>query len=69
MTYSETAHQAGQEGESGSTPRWCRHDWAVLILLALLIALFFWRILTPNLADRAIAVVESLYLRRRSFLG
>ncbi len=33
--------------------RWSRRDWAALILLALLVALFFWRILTPNLADRA----------------
>ncbi len=32
---------------------WSRRDWAALILLALLVALFFWRILTPNLADRA----------------
>jgi hypothetical protein len=30
-----------------------RRDWAVVALLALLVALFFWRILTPNLADRA----------------
>jgi hypothetical protein len=32
---------------------WSRRDWAALILLAVLVALFFWRILTPNLADRA----------------
>jgi hypothetical protein len=32
---------------------WSRRDWAALALLALLVALFFWRILTPNLADRA----------------
>jgi len=32
---------------------WSRRDWAAIALLALLVALFFWRILTPNLADRA----------------
>jgi hypothetical protein len=32
---------------------WSRRDWAAFALLALLVALFFWRILTPNLADRA----------------
>jgi uncharacterized membrane protein YfhO len=30
-----------------------RRDAALLVLLALLVALFFWRILTPNPADRA----------------
>lgn len=30
-----------------------RRDVALLVLLAGLVALFFWRILTPNLADRA----------------
>jgi hypothetical protein len=35
------------------TLRWSGRDWAVLLLLAVLTALFFWRILTPNLADRA----------------
>jgi hypothetical protein len=33
--------------------RWSRYDWASLAMLALLTVLFFWRILTPNLADRA----------------
>lgn len=33
--------------------RWSGRDWAALALLAALVALFFWRILTPNLADRA----------------
>jgi hypothetical protein len=28
-------------------------DWAIIVLLTLLVALFFWRILTPNLSDRA----------------
>ena len=32
---------------------WSRRDWAIVALLGLLVALFFWRILTPNLADRA----------------
>ncbi len=32
---------------------WSARDWAAVALLALLVALFFWRILTPNLADRA----------------
>ncbi|GAB4541403.1 MAG: hypothetical protein Kow0063_32220 [Anaerolineae bacterium] len=52
MTRSE-AHQAVQGGETGTTLHWSRQDWAVLVLLALLTVLFFWRILTPNLADRA----------------
>jgi hypothetical protein len=38
---------------SPASLRWSRRDWAALILLALLVALFFWRILTPNMADRA----------------
>jgi hypothetical protein len=33
--------------------RWSGRDWAILLLLAVLTALFFWRILTPNPADRA----------------
>ncbi len=33
--------------------KFSRRDVALLILLALLVALFFWRILTPNPADRA----------------
>ncbi len=32
---------------------WSGRDWAALLLLAALTALFFWRILTPNMADRA----------------
>src|SRR5512136_1225766 len=38
---------------SSQTLGWSRRDWGALALLALLVALFFWRILTPNLADRA----------------
>jgi hypothetical protein len=33
--------------------RWSGRDWVALALLAALVAIFFWRILTPNLADRA----------------
>lgn len=33
--------------------KFSRRDVALLLLLALLVALFFWRILTPNPADRA----------------
>lgn len=32
--------------------KWNRSDWLILILLALLVLLFHWRLLTPNLADR-----------------
>jgi hypothetical protein len=32
--------------------KWTRADWLNLLLFGGLIALFFWRILTPNLADR-----------------
>ncbi|MBN1220937.1 MAG: YfhO family protein [Anaerolineae bacterium] len=31
---------------------WSRIDWFILILLAALVTLFYWRILTPDLADR-----------------
>ena len=31
---------------------WSRLDWFILILLAALVALFYWRILTPSPADR-----------------
>ncbi|MCB0155459.1 MAG: hypothetical protein KDF65_11745, partial [Anaerolineae bacterium] len=31
---------------------WSRLDWLSLLLFAGLVALFYWRILTPNLADR-----------------
>jgi len=33
--------------------RWSRRDGLALALLALMVLLFFWRILTPRLADRA----------------
>ncbi|HMR67298.1 MAG TPA: hypothetical protein PKE64_25075, partial [Anaerolineae bacterium] len=31
---------------------WSRFDGLVLVVFALLVGLFYWRILTPNLADR-----------------
>ena len=31
---------------------WSRSDWLILILFAVLVTLFYWRILTPDLADR-----------------
>ena len=32
--------------------KWTRLDWGVLAILALLVILFHWRLITPNLADR-----------------
>ncbi|MEM7345976.1 MAG: hypothetical protein AAF485_17185, partial [Chloroflexota bacterium] len=29
-----------------------RSDWLIVLLFAILVSLFYWRILTPNLADR-----------------
>jgi hypothetical protein len=52
MTSSATADRAYAE-QVASPLRWSRRDWAALLLLALLVALFFWRILAPNPADRA----------------
>jgi hypothetical protein len=31
---------------------WSRTDWLIIVLFAGLVLLFYWRILTPNLADR-----------------
>ncbi len=31
---------------------WTRADWLIILVFGLLVALFYWRILTPNLADR-----------------
>jgi hypothetical protein len=31
---------------------WSRSDWFIIILFAALVTLFYWRILTPDLADR-----------------
>jgi hypothetical protein len=33
-------------------PPWSRIDWLIIIVFAGLVALFYWPILTPNLADR-----------------
>ncbi len=52
-TSSDAAHQSRPGVERATVFRWCGYDWAALGLLALLTILFFWRILTPNLADRA----------------
>jgi hypothetical protein len=52
-TSSDSAHQSRPFVETARLLRWCRYDWAVLALLAVLTVLFFWRLLTPNLADRA----------------
>lgn len=53
MTSSDAAHPSHSVLNRTTELRWRRFDWAALILLALLTILFFWRILTPNLADRA----------------
>ncbi len=53
MTSSTPSDLVLPTGAPRRTLGWSRRDWAVLALLALLVALFFWRILTPNLADRA----------------
>jgi hypothetical protein len=53
MTSSAPSDLALPTGASRQTLGWSRRDWAAIALLALLVALFFWRILTPNLADRA----------------
>ena len=53
MTPPDTQPQPHSYAEEAPVLRWSRYDWAVLALLALLTVLFFWRILTPNLADRA----------------
>jgi hypothetical protein len=52
-TSSDAAHQPRPGVKRATEFRWCGYDWAALALLALLTILFFWRILTPNLADRA----------------
>lgn len=48
-----TATSPDAQRASSAPRRWSRRDWAAIVLLALLVTLFFWRILTPNLADRA----------------
>ena len=53
MTQGNVSGLALRHLETTAALRWSRRDWAALLLLALLTALFFWRILTPNIADRA----------------
>ena len=53
---------AGEQGSRGAgehkrnlspaSLRWTRLDWLALLLLAGLVLLFHWRLITPNLADR-----------------
>ena len=31
---------------------WTRFDWLIILIFAALVTLFYWRILTPNPADR-----------------
>lgn len=53
MTPSDTVYSARTTEKTTGVRRWSGYDWGVIVLLALLTALFFWRILTPNLDDRA----------------
>ena len=53
MTSANAAHPSRPDVDRASEFRWGGKDWAAIALLALLTILFFWRILTPNLADRA----------------
>jgi hypothetical protein len=46
---------------------WKRLDWLILLLLAVLVALFFWRILTPNPADRQSFPPGDFYLQFWAF--
>ncbi len=46
---------------------WKRLDWLILLLLAALVALFFWRILTPNPADRQSFPPGDFYLQFWAF--
>jgi hypothetical protein len=52
-SYTEPANENERIELRAGDLRWSGRDWAALALLAGLVALFFWRILTPNLADRA----------------
>lgn len=38
---------------SAAVLRWSRRDWVVVLVLAVMVAAFFWRVLTPRLIDRA----------------
>jgi hypothetical protein len=55
MTSADRGRTAFSAPNSPSQPasRWNGFDWLVLPLLLILVCLFFWRILTPNPADRA----------------
>jgi hypothetical protein len=46
---------------------WSRLDWFILLILAGLVALFFWRIITPNLADRQSFPPGDFYLQFWAF--
>jgi hypothetical protein len=53
MMRPSSVQQSDIDRSTTLTLRWSGRDWGILLLLAILTALFFWRILTPNLADRA----------------
>ena len=53
MMSSHASRHVNSAEDVTPTHHWSRRDWAALALLALLVALFFWQILTPNLNDRA----------------
>jgi hypothetical protein len=53
MILASSAQQSDTHQSATISLRWSGRDWAALLLLAVLTALFFWRILTPNPADRA----------------
>jgi hypothetical protein len=53
MTLACTVPAPAEVGSPAAGLRWSRRDWLALALLALMVLLFFWRILTPRLADRA----------------
>jgi hypothetical protein len=53
MTLSDASPHLYAAEDAKSTHPWSGRDWAAVALLGLLVALFFWRIITPNLNDRA----------------
>lgn len=46
---------------------WTRLDWLIILIFAGLVALFYWRILTPNLADRQSFPPGDFYLQFWAF--
>ncbi|NJN93141.1 MAG: YfhO family protein [Anaerolineales bacterium] len=46
---------------------WSRLDWLILLIFAALVALFYWRILTPNPADRQSFPPGDFYLQFWAF--